>query len=165
LAHETLTYEDLLQIVEIIKSSAQFSEFRLKIGEIEIELKRRQNAASTAPAFVAPDDQVQAEAPAPAPHHAPAAASAADWPAESVVVRAPMMGTFYRSPAPGAPPFVSIGQAVEAGTTVCIIEVMKLMNSIPAGVSGVVTHVLAEDAQSVEADAPLIVVDPRRTSA
>jgi biotin carboxyl carrier protein len=132
LAHETLTYEDLLQIVEIIKSSAQFSEFRQKIGEIEIELKRRQNAASTAPAFVAPDDQVQAEAPA---------------------------------PAPGAPPFVSIGQAVEAGTTVCIIEVMKLMNSIPAGVSGVVTHVLAEDAQSVEADAALVVVDPRRTSA
>jgi acetyl-CoA carboxylase biotin carboxyl carrier protein len=108
---------------------------------------------------------VQAEAPAPAPHHAPAAASAADWPAESVVVRAPMMGTFYRSPAPGAPPFVSIGQAVEAGTTVCIIEVMKLMNSIPAGVSGVVTHVLAEDTQSVEADAALVVVDPRRTSA
>jgi acetyl-CoA carboxylase biotin carboxyl carrier protein len=71
-----------------------------------------------------------------------------------------MVGTFYRAPEPGAPPFVEVGQSVEPDTIVCIIEVMKLMNSIPAGVRGVVTHVLVEDAAPVETGQSLIVVDP-----
>ncbi len=75
-----------------------------------------------------------------------------------------MVGTFYRSPEPGAPPFVEIGQAVEPDTTVCIIEVMKLMNSIPAGARGVVTHVLAENGAPVETNAPLVVVEPAPAS-
>lgn len=192
LAHEHLTYEDLLQIVELVKSSEQFSEFRLKIGEIEIELRRRGSASATRPTSVAPDvarskiddgGDARRSAPTDNATHGVARdagartaagtsstdanvqsstpAVAQDWPPDSVVVRAPMVGTFYRSPAPGAPPFVTVGQAIEANTTVCIIEVMKLMNSIPAGASGVVTHILVEDAQSVDAGAPLIVVDPR----
>jgi len=76
------------------------------------------------------------------------------------VVRAPMVGTFYRAPAPGAAPFVEPGARVEPDTIVCIIEVMKLMNSIPAGVSGVVTQVLAENAQPVEYGQPLLAIDP-----
>jgi acetyl-CoA carboxylase biotin carboxyl carrier protein len=83
---------------------------------------------------------------------------ARDWPADAAVIRAPMVGTFYRAPEPGARPFVLVGDRVTAETTVCIIEVMKLMNSIPAGANGVVTHVLVEDASPVEANAPLIVV-------
>lgn len=71
-----------------------------------------------------------------------------------------MMGTFYAAPEPGAPPFVMIGQRVEPETTVCIIEVMKLMNSIPARARGVVSQVLVDDGAAVEAGTPLIVLDP-----
>ena len=83
------------------------------------------------------------------------------WPEDSIVIRSPMVGTFYRSPAPGAPPFVEVGQAVEPDTTVCIIEVMKLMNSIAAGAQGTVVQILVEDASLVEAAQPLIVLSPR----
>ena len=196
MARENLTYEDLLQIVELIKSSEQFSEFRLKIGEIEIELRRRRSAGM-APHASPVESRIDegaaatlarapasAHAPAAAPHAEPEAAAtsavpassaaaanraapagrsaATAWAADAIVVRAPMVGTFYRSPAPGAPPFVSVGQSVDADTTVCIIEVMKLMNSIPAGASGVVTHVLVGDGEPVDASAPLVVLDPRR---
>ena len=75
-----------------------------------------------------------------------------------------MVGTFYRAPEPGAPPFVKIGQVVEPDTIVCIIEVMKLMNSIRAGARGVVAQVLVDDSATVETSAPLIVLDPERTS-
>jgi len=71
-----------------------------------------------------------------------------------------MVGTFYVAPEPGAPPFVRIGQVVEPDTTVCIIEVMKLMNSIPAQVRGIVSQVLVEDGATVQADTPLIILDP-----
>jgi acetyl-CoA carboxylase biotin carboxyl carrier protein len=179
LTHDTLTYDDLLRIVELIKSSEQFSEFRLKIGDVEIELRRRQHAS--APAAVAPPVAVPVPAPTPMPANSPTGAAATatqpatpkdpssalstpTWPAGSMVVRAPMVGTFYRAPEPGAPPFVEIGQAVESDTTVCIIEVMKLMNSIPAGARGVVTHVLAENGAPVETNAPLVVVDPAPAS-
>ncbi len=83
------------------------------------------------------------------------------WPEDSIVIRSPMVGTFYRSPAPGATPFVEVGQAVEPETTVCIIEVMKLMNSIAAGAHGTVVQVLVDDAALVEAAQPLIVLRPR----
>jgi acetyl-CoA carboxylase biotin carboxyl carrier protein len=88
------------------------------------------------------------------------APDARDWPANATVIRAPMVGTFYRAPEPGARPFVLVGDRVTADTTVCIIEVMKLMNSIPAGADGVVTHVLVDDAAPVEANAPIIVLAP-----
>jgi acetyl-CoA carboxylase biotin carboxyl carrier protein len=193
LAHENLTYEDLLQIVELIKSSEQFSEFRLKIGDIEIELKRRGRDHATSASLPASDTEAQTvhDVDRVAPVNAgltpadgtgrtttagtpqstsdgidddarPSGRSAEPaWPDHFVAVRAPMMGTFYRSPAPGAPPFISVGQPVEADTIVCIIEVMKLMNSIAAGVRGVVTHVLVDDGNPVDAGAPLVVLDPR----
>lgn len=77
------------------------------------------------------------------------------------LVRAPMVGTFYRAPAPGAAPYVSVGQQVEAGSTVCIIEVMKLMNTIEAGVRGVVREILVENACPVQHGEVLFVIEPR----
>ena len=74
------------------------------------------------------------------------------------VVRAPMVGTFYASPAPDKPPFVSVGQAVKAGDTLGIIEAMKMFNPIEAEVSGTVLKILAESGQPVEFDQPLFVV-------
>ena len=171
---EILTYDDLMQIVELIKSAEAFSEFHLKVGDIELDL-RKAGAASAAPvAHVnsAPAAALQpaASAAAPAAPAAPpldtrgAAAKArpqVDVPAGSVAIRSPMVGTFYRAPEPGAPPFVAVGQKVTQDTTVCIIEVMKLMNSIPAGTSGTVTHVLVEDAEPVDSGQVIIIIDPK----
>jgi acetyl-CoA carboxylase biotin carboxyl carrier protein len=71
------------------------------------------------------------------------------------------VGTFYRTPQPGQPPFVEVGQPVEPDTTVCIIEVMKLMNSIPAGARGVVTEILVGNTEAVEYGEVLMVIDSR----
>ena len=73
-----------------------------------------------------------------------------------------MLGTFYRAQAPGAAPFVDVGARVEPDTVVCLIEVMKMMNSVPAGVAGTIVEVCAENAQLVESGAPLFQVRPDR---
>lgn len=162
MAHEHLTYDDLLRIVELVKSSEQFSEFRLKVGEIEVELRRRGAAGTPAPAAAPPTaaphtEPVSGESqPAPAGPRAPAT-----WSKDSIVIRAPMVGTFYRAPTPGAPSFVEVGQTVEPATTVCIIEVMKLMNSIPADAHGTIEQILVDDAAPVETGQPLIVLRPK----
>ena len=77
-----------------------------------------------------------------------------------VSIPAPMLGTFYRAEAPGKPPFVEVGSKVEPDTIVCIVEVMKMMNSVPAGVSGTVAEVIAENAQLVEYGETLFRVEP-----
>jgi Biotin carboxyl carrier protein len=71
-----------------------------------------------------------------------------------------MLGTFYRAPAPGAAPFVDVGSRVEPDTLVCIIEVMKMMNSVQAGVTGTITEVYVENGEAVEYGAPLFRVEP-----
>ncbi len=160
MAQEHLTYDDLLRIVELIKSTEHFSEFRLKVGEIEVELRRRRAAGTVTPR-VSPVEASSVESMAGAGYAERERASAgagATWPEGSVIVRSPMVGTFYRASAPGATPFVEVGQTVEPGTTVCIIEVMKLMNSIVAGITGTVVQVLVDDAATVEAAQPLIVL-------
>jgi len=88
-------------------------------------------------------------------------AEAPEAPSDGVVtIDSPMLGTFYRAESPGAAPFVEPGNAVEADTIVCIIEVMKMMNSIPAGVSGTIVEVCSENAQLVEYGQPLFRVQP-----
>jgi len=77
-----------------------------------------------------------------------------------IAVRAPNLGTFYRAPKPGAPPYVAIGQQVEPATEICLIEVMKLFTSVCAGAAGIVREVLAEDSQLVEFDQPLFLIEP-----
>jgi len=99
---------------------------------------------------------VQAAAPAPAAA-APAAAPAAAEPTGHVV-KSPMVGTFYRSSAPGAAAFVEVGQSIKQGDTLCIIEAMKLLNEIDADVAGTVTKILVENGQPVEFGQPLFVI-------
>ena len=186
---EILTYDDLLQIVELIKSAEAFSEFHLKIGEIELDLRKANSgahagaaahsaihppatrpeapgasassAAGVASASANRAPSTVAEASAATGARPRSQRSAAQIPPGSVVIDSPMVGTFYRRPEPGARPFVEVGDSVDSESTVCIIEVMKLMNSIPAGCRGRVTHILVEDAEPVEAGQPLIVIDPR----
>jgi acetyl-CoA carboxylase biotin carboxyl carrier protein len=75
-------------------------------------------------------------------------------------IDAPILGTFYRAEGPGKPPFVEVGQKVEPDTIVCIIEVMKMMNSVPAGVSGTIAEIVPENAELVEYGQPLFRVQP-----
>ena len=153
--------QDLLEIVKLIELSSEFNEFHLKYGEVELHLLRQGATPSVAaePAFAPVREAIVAPATAaPAPPLGPS--PAAGYPPHAVLVKSPMVGSFYLSPAPGAPPFVTVGERVTAEQTVCIIEVMKLMNSIPAGQAGVVTHILAGDAEPVEFGQVLVVIDP-----
>ena len=166
MAHDHLTYEDLLRIVELVKASEQFSEFRLKVGEIEVELRRHGVPGAERPAPPSQGSQTNESDPAPparapvAPNPPPGTGEPLQLPEGATVVRSPMVGTFYRSPEPGAAPFVELGRHVEAETIVCIIEVMKLMNSIPAGARGTVAAIMVADASPVDAGQPLIVLQP-----
>ena len=93
---------------------------------------------------------------APAPAAAPVAAVAAE--PTGHIVKSPMVGTFYRSSAPGSPAYVDVGSNIKEGDTLCIIEAMKLLNEIDADVSGVVTKILVENGQPVEFGQPLFVI-------
>ena len=105
--------------------------------------------------------QTVAVAPAPvvaAPVAAPAVAAADKPVVEGTTVTSPMVGTFYRSPNPGADPFVKVGDKVEAGQTLCIIEAMKLLNEIEAETSGTIKEILVDNAQPVEFGQPLFII-------
>ena len=176
-----MTYEDLLQIIELVKSSEQWSEFHLKVGDLEVDFKRapRPSTASPGSASSVPSGEPQSATGHQRSRHigggevvndlastakAPESAHAAvplEHSASATLVKSPMVGTFYRAPEPGAPPFVDIGDAVSNDTIVCIIEVMKLMNSIPAGASGLVTQILVADGEPVEYGQVLLVIEPR----
>lgn len=113
-------------------------------------------APMPAPAIVAAPTIAAPPSPPPAP--APAAAPAEPEAPKGHVVKSPMVGTFYRSPSPGAKPFVEIGQTVKPGDILCIIEAMKLLNEIECEVSGEVKEILVENGQAVEYGQPLFVI-------
>jgi acetyl-CoA carboxylase biotin carboxyl carrier protein len=158
--------QDIEALVKTFDDS-NWDELRVVIDGLEIYLSKKPGDRLQTTAAVS--RSVDTEAPQPARQAAhPAARSPAnsgaaathDIPEGTIVVRAPNLGTFYRSPKPGAPPYVAIGQAVEADTEICLIEVMKLFTSVSAGVAGVVRKVLAEDSQLVEFDQPLFLIEP-----
>lgn len=146
-----LSYEDVMRIVELVKSTSHFSEFRLKVGDIEVSLRRANGAISPRLEETGPAKSSDSESTAVQQSFAP----------DLHLVRAPMVGTFYRASAPGAAPYVTVGQPVEPDSTVCIIEVMKLMNSIEAGARGTVREILVENACAVEYGQVLMVIEPR----
>jgi len=151
-----LSYAELLQIVKVFEASSEFSELHLKYGDAEVDLRKHGAAPASVPlGRKAPE---KADAASSAPASPPESAIA--FPPGAWVVKSPMVGIFYCAPEPGATPFVKVGQRTAADTTVCIIEVMKLMNSIQAGSSGAVTHVLVKDGEAVEFGQALVVIDP-----
>jgi acetyl-CoA carboxylase biotin carboxyl carrier protein len=137
-----LSDEDVREILRIIDSSP-LEELRIESEGFSLHVRKGGGPLEVLPAPVG----------RPAP--APAAAVAPSGAGEGVVIASPMLGTFYRAEGPGRPPFVEVGSRVEPQTTVGIIEVMKMMNSVPAGVRGVVEEVCAENAQLVEYGEPL----------
>ena len=140
-----LSDEDVREILRLIDES-KLDELRIETAEFKLHVLR-----GGAPA---PPEERAAEPAAAAPAPEAAAGNGAR------VIEAPMLGTFYRAEAPGATPFVDVGAEVEPGTVVCLIEVMKMMNSIQAGVVGTIVEVCAENAQLVEYGDPLFRVDP-----
>ena len=138
---------------------------RTGIGELEVSSGQRTvRIAAQAHLAVGPGPALPVALPAPAPERpAPAAAAAppAPKPAEdSAVIASPMVGTFYRAPAPDADPYVEVGDMVEVGQTVCIIEAMKLMNEIESEFRGRVVRILVENAQPVEFGQKLFLIEP-----
>ena len=159
----SFSYEDVQRLIKLLDSS-QFDELNLEAEGIKLSL-RRNGAPSTAPtpvgstsaAALRGSPPAPAAAPVPAPAPTPAAVSTDSTLLE---IRAPMLGTFYGAPKPGAEPFVAIGGRVSADSAVGIIEVMKLMNSIAARVEGVLVEVLVRDGDLVEFDQVLMRVRP-----
>lgn len=131
-------------------------ELHVRSGGFELHLSRDREASVSLGA-TPPQPAAATPAPAAAASTAPTSQS---WPEGATVIVAPYLGTFYRSPKPGAPAFVELGQQVTADSELCLVEVMKLFTSVRAGVDGVVHAVLATDGQLVEADQPLIVLMP-----
>ncbi len=153
-------------LIELVEESG-IAELEVKEGEESVRISRQPTGMPIPMQYFAPQLAAPAPAPAapaaPAPVAAPAAAPAAPAPKPADnrhIIKAPMVGTFYRSPSPGAKAFVEVGQTVKAGQTLCIIEAMKMLNQIEADRSGVVSEVLADNEKPVEFDQPLFAIDP-----
>lgn len=143
----SLTGAEVAEILRLLESSS-FDELELEMNGVKLSLRR--GSAAAAPRAAAPAAARSAPAQAATPQ--PAAADTG----EGDAVTAPLLGTFYRAPKPGAPPFVEVGGTVDEDTVIGIIEVMKLMNTVRAGRRGRVTAILAADGSLVEFGQPLL---------
>ena len=149
------------KLIELVEESG-ISELEISEGEESVRISRSAPAASfpmMQQAYAAPMMQQQ-----PALANAVATTAAVEAPAAAAeisghIVRSPMVGTFYRTPSPDAKAFIEIGQKVNVGDTLCIVEAMKMMNQIEADKSGVVKAILVENGQPVEFDEPLVVIE------
>ncbi|NKN33023.1 acetyl-CoA carboxylase biotin carboxyl carrier protein [Marichromatium bheemlicum] len=145
------------KLIELLEQS-DVAEIEIHEGEESVRISRH---GSTAMPIYAP------QAPAAAPAPAPAAATSGDdegddeapLELQGEVVRSPMVGTFYRAPAPGAKAFIEEGQTVKVGETLCIIEAMKILNQIECEQAGTVKRILVENGQPVEYNQPLFVIE------
>jgi len=144
------------KLIELLEESG-VAEIEIKEGEESVRISRSTSASMAAPmahAYAAP------MAAAPAPVAAPAAPVVEEAAAPAGhAVKSPMVGTFYRAPAPGANNFVEVGDKVAEGDTLCIVEAMKMMNQIDADKSGTVKAILVDDASPVEFDEPLFIIE------
>jgi acetyl-CoA carboxylase biotin carboxyl carrier protein len=159
MSDDNLSNQDLLQIIELVQACSQCEEFHLKVGEFEIDLRKKGAVSHDAAPLT---DTLHAEASkgvGPSRLVSFAATQApVQYPAGTMHVKSALVGTLYRTPEPGGKPFVEIGDRVAADATVCIIEVLTLMHSIPAGVSGVVQEILVPNAAPVEFGQVLMVI-------
>jgi acetyl-CoA carboxylase biotin carboxyl carrier protein len=144
------------KLIELLEES-DLAEIEVQEGEGSVRISRYgKTAPMAAPMFAQP-----APVAAPAPAAAPVAeAQAAGGPAipPGHVITSPIVGSFYRAPAPGAPPFVEVGQRVSVGDTLCLIEAMKMLNQIESDKDGVVAAILVENGQPVEYGQPIFVI-------
>jgi len=155
---------ELKEIQTLIKfvSSSKVDEVSIEKKDFKIKIRKNGPAKEQVVSMAAPQPQ-QVAAPVAAPAQAATEAPAAETPASTSnasEIKSPMIGTFYRKSSPDKPAFVEVGDMVEKGQVICIIEAMKLFNEIESEVSGKVVKVLVDDSQPVEYDQPLFLVEP-----
>jgi acetyl-CoA carboxylase biotin carboxyl carrier protein len=165
--------KDLQQLIEFLKEY-QVGEFELERGDLKIRLKfggvlpappadlpdLARIAASVIPGAAVPaaSPQTFSAMPAAAPPQPPAATAAPEAGAELHIVKSPIVGTYYGSPSPGAPAFVSVGDHVDKGQVICIVEAMKLMNEIESDAAGEVAKCFVTNGQAIEFGQPLFAI-------
>jgi acetyl-CoA carboxylase biotin carboxyl carrier protein len=147
----------LKTLIDLVAES-DIAELEVTEGESKVRIVKSSAAAQNQVVMMQPQAAPQPAALPAAPAAAPVAAPAAAEEPQGYIVKSPMVGTFYRSSAPGAAPFVDIGSTVKQGDTLCLIEAMKLLNEIDADVAGVVKQILVENGQPVEFGQPLFVI-------
>jgi len=153
----------LKKLIDLVQESG-IAELEITEGEEKVRINRVGSTVVGGTVMQQAPTLIHADSPSQQAHATPPAAPTPAAPAPAVVegtpVKSPMVGTFYRTPSPGAPAFVEVGQTVTVGQTLCIIEAMKLMNEIESDVAGVVTKILVESGQPVEYGEPLFLVSP-----
>ena len=174
-----MSIEDIQTLIKLV-AKKELSEFKYADGEIKLHIRGKsyisnngKSVNTSAPSIInvpaAQPTYAPAQAPAapaqggnsPAPAAAPASApAAADDESKYLTIKSPMIGTFYRSSSPDKDAYVKVGDAVVKGDTVCVVEAMKLFNEIETEIAGKIVKVLVEDAQPIEYDQPLFLVDP-----
>jgi acetyl-CoA carboxylase biotin carboxyl carrier protein len=154
---EALPLDEVGKLVELLAESG-VGEIRVKQGELEITVKARAETLTGTP--VEPAIATHASPFEPREEALPEPDGSAERNGGLHVMRSPLVGTFYRAPAPGEEPYVEVGDRVGTGQTLCIVAAMKLMNEIPADVSGEVVEILVENARGVEYDQPLFRIRP-----
>ena len=146
------------KLIELLEESG-IAELEISEGEESVRISRNfSGQVSVAPQMMMQPAQVQQVA-APVAAAAQAAAPAADAAPSGHLMRSPMVGSFYRSSSPEAKPFVEVGQHVNVGDTLCIVEAMKMMNQIESDKAGVIKAILVENGQAVEFDEPLFIIE------
>ncbi len=150
------------KLIELLEHSG-ISEIEIKEGEDSVRISRHPHGAAamtmTPPPVWATPGYGPPPPPAPLPASNALLVAPEPEPVKGHILRSPMVGTFYRSAAPGSKPFVEIGQQVKVGDTVCIIEAMKMFNQIEADRDGTITRILAEIGQPIEYDQPLLIIE------
>ncbi len=156
--------QDLIKFVAksgIGKVEIEQEDFKITIQAAKKEKAEKQVIVQPAATAAMPAPTPQVTTPAATPQQvAESKKEESTDDAKYITIKSPMIGTFYRSPSPDKPPFVSVGDTIKEGDTICIIEAMKLFNEIEAEVSGKIVKVLVDDATPVEYDQPLFLVDP-----
>ncbi|MCL7940850.1 acetyl-CoA carboxylase biotin carboxyl carrier protein [Halomonas sp. ATCH28] len=144
------------KLIELLEES-NISEIEIQEGEESVRISRHPNGTNWQAPMPHSEATPAASAPqAPAPAAEPSADAAPTY--QGHTVNSPMVGTFYRSPAPGSKSFVEVGSSVKKGETICIVEAMKMMNQIEADRDGVIEAFLIEDGEPVEFDQPMLVI-------
>jgi acetyl-CoA carboxylase biotin carboxyl carrier protein len=144
----TLTFHDVIEILRLVRESAACTEMQFQIGDLTLRV------AKAGPAAPSREKSIARENPS------AKRIEAAAVPDGLVKITAPVLGVFYRAPAPGAAPFVSVGDTVRESDTIGLIEVMKLFTSVTAGTAGRVVEILAENAALVEYGQALVLIEP-----
>ncbi len=153
--------KDIQNLIRFV-SKSDVAEVTYKTDEFEISIKTNNGQVVYTPAISQPVQAALPQAVAPVAQSSgqPAAAAASEDNSKYLTIKSPMIGTFYRKPAPDKSMFVNVGDSVSVGSVVCVVEAMKLFNEIESEVSGKIVKILVDDASPVEFDQPLFLVDP-----